>query len=54
MFGGGGGGGAGAGGGGARYAQTFEWTLGFFKIFSNLRFYLHRFKFCDSAFLLVT
>ena len=32
MFG-GGGGGAGGGGGGARYAQTFEWTLGFFKYF---------------------
>ena len=31
MFGGGGGGVA--GGGGARYAQTFEWTLGFFKYF---------------------
>ena len=31
MFGGGAGGGA--GGGGARYAQTFEWTLGFFKYF---------------------
>ena len=52
MFGGGGGGVA--GGGGARYAQTFEWTLGFFKYFPIRVFFFHRFKFYDSAFLLVT
>tara|TARA_X000001036_G_scaffold232066_1_gene216833 strand:+ start:2310 stop:2618 length:309 start_codon:yes stop_codon:yes gene_type:complete len=47
------GGGGGVAGGGARHAQTFEWTLGFFKYFP-IRVFFHRFKFCDSAFLLVT
>lgn len=46
-------GGAGAGGG-ARHAQTFEWTLLVFFKYFPIRVFFHRFKFCDSAFLLVT